>query len=114
MNSKPFRVWLNKMIKAYCPKWILARMTLCRDILPWMEKKDQLTLWQKIQLKFHIIICPPCWDYDTQLSMISKAFKKMFSRKNTPTELKRIENLEEKVIKDQCHCGCHDKDPEKK
>jgi len=102
MNSKPFRIWLNTMIKKYCPKWILARMTLCREILPWMENKENLTLWQKIELRFHIFICPPCWDYELQLNLITKAFKKVFHIKTSPEQEKRIEEVERKVIENQC------------
>ena len=108
MNSKPFRVWLNTMIKKHCPHWIIKRMTLCRDILPWMENKENLTLWQKIELRFHIIICPPCWDYEKQLQLISKAFKKMFRIKMTPEQEKRAEEVEKKVIKTECCKHKHD------
>ena len=82
-------------------------MTLCREIRPWMENKENLTFWQKVELRFHIIICPPCWDYEKQLEMISKAFKKMFFIKNTPEQEKRIEKVEKKVI-DNCCKHKHD------
>ncbi len=113
MNSKPLRVWINTLIKKYCPTGIIKRMTLCRDILPWLEKQDELTFWQKVELRFHIFICPPCWDYKKQLHYISCSCKKTFEEAKQMTEKStKLEKIEFDVIKKNCkkNCACKKED----
>ncbi len=72
-------------------------MLSCKEIVKILNSEGKIPLFQRAELKMHLMMCKHCATYSKHLQALRGGFKKLFS-KLTQAEPKAVKNLEEKVL----------------
>lgn len=72
-------------------------MLSCKEIVKIINSEEKIPLFQRAELKMHLMMCKHCAAYSKHLQALRTGFKTLFS-KLTRTEPKTVKDLEEKVL----------------
>lgn len=75
-------------------------MISCKHATELIERnqEEELSLKEKIQLRFHNFLCRVCAIYEKQSKMLSKLLTQNANKKMSVTKERDIEHLKEKII----------------
>jgi hypothetical protein len=95
---KKFRVLVNTFLVTVLPTSIIKKITTCDDIAKRVSDPENQTFWQKLDTRFHLFICPPCWDYNKDVKLINKECKNSFIENREKINSQKVENLTKSII----------------
>lgn len=72
-------------------------MLSCKEIVKILNSEDKASLFQRAELKMHLIICKHCAAYSKHIKLMKAGFKKLFA-KLTEAEPEAIERIEQRAI----------------
>ena len=72
-------------------------MLSCKEIVKILNSEEKVPLFQRAELKMHLMMCKHCSAYSKHLQSLRSGFKKLFS-KLTRTEPKTVERIEDEVL----------------
>lgn len=72
-------------------------MLSCKEIVKILNSEEKIPLFQRAELKMHLMMCKHCSAYLKHLHSLRNGFKKLFS-KLTQAEPKTVKHLEDKVL----------------
>jgi hypothetical protein len=72
-------------------------MMNCKQVMTKLSTDENLSLMQKIDLKFHLMMCRGCSRFKQQLTLINEGFENLISSDLQLQEY-RIKNIQNKVL----------------
>lgn len=73
-------------------------MYSCREATRLMAEESELNWFGSLKLKVHVMMCPMCKSFQTQMNLLKQQVRKNLMREMTEDEKIRLKNLEDKVI----------------
>ena len=73
-------------------------MMSCRQMVDKLNEGKELSLYERMKIGLHVLICPPCWCYVKNINSMQSCYQKLFTDL-TEVEPKKAKNLEDQVIK---------------
>ena len=76
-------------------------MRTCREVVEILSSDKKLTLWGKIELKLHLMICKSCSKYLSQIRALRDTYKELFKQitELSPVEVKKLQSVLTDMIK---------------
>lgn len=72
-------------------------MMTCKETVDVMASGHELTIYRKMILRFHLLMCPPCAKYREHLRILKAAIRKYLSAQPSLSEGER-KKLEDGII----------------
>jgi hypothetical protein len=73
-------------------------MPSCKEVVHLLSKEQRLSVWQRLRLFPHLLICSNCSLYSKQISALTKSFKNLFL-KRAQTDPQEIQQLKAQILK---------------
>lgn len=74
-------------------------MKSCKEIAKLLSPNQKISLWGKIEIRMHMLICKMCRDYQKQIGYLKKKYTENFNQK-VELNAEKIKSLEDKIIHD--------------
>lgn len=72
-------------------------MLSCKEIVKILNSEEKVTLFQRAELRMHLMMCKHCSAYSKHLQALRTGFKKLFS-KITRADPRAVKQLEDNVL----------------
>lgn len=72
-------------------------MLSCRRIVKILSSDEKISVFRRLELKLHLMMCEHCSTYSQQLKLMRKGFRSLFSQL-MQVDRERVDKLETEVI----------------
>ncbi len=72
-------------------------MLSCKEIVKILNAEDKASLFQRAELRMHLLMCKHCAAYSKHIKLMKAGFKKLFA-KLTEAEPEAIERIEQRAV----------------
>lgn len=79
-------------------------MRSCKEIVRLVGSDAPLSVRERVEIRFHMLMCKHCSRYRKQLRILRESFKKLFKDLTTPADLDQAE-LKEKIKRKIQECS---------
>ncbi len=73
-------------------------MRSCREIIRIVDQQTELSFLQRLEVRFHLIICRRCLLFAKHLRIIKKSYRRLLNSRIVKIE--QLKDLEQRIIKD--------------
>ncbi|MBI5177724.1 MAG: hypothetical protein HZA04_00510 [Nitrospinae bacterium] len=75
----------------------MAMMMTCKEAVETLASSREVSLYGKMKLRFHLLVCGPCAWYNRQLKVLKAAIRTLFTVYSSLAEAER-KRLEDSII----------------